>query len=164
MSQVWLPLAALAFVLAVLAHAVLSRVERLPGNMVLKFVAPAGLLGVGLLAFLLIRYGLDLPTLAGLLVYSLGCELYVFLFTMISSSVSVAILLRLESGGLTGREIDMLYREEEMVAGRVARLVANGFLLATPSGYAVSDRGHVLLHSFARLRRFFGHDQIGTEP
>ena len=160
----WLLLAGLAFVLAVLAHAVISRIERLPGNMVVRFVAPAGLVGLGLLAVLLIRYRLDLPTLAGLLLYSLGCELYVFLFTMISSSITVAILLRLESGGLTRREIDMLYMEEEMVAGRVARLVANGFLVATPSGYAVSDRGHVLLHSFARLRRFFGHDQIETQP
>ena len=160
----WLLLAGLAFVLAVLAHAVLSRIERLPGNMVVKFVAPGGLVGLGLLAVLLIGYGLNLPTLAGLLLYGLGCELYLFLFTMISSSISVAILLRLESGGLTRREMDMLYKEEEMVAGHVARLVANGFLLATPSGYAVSDRGHLLLHSFARLRRFFGHDPIETQP
>ena len=160
----WLLLAGLAFVLAVLAHAVLSRVERLPGNMVVRFVAPAGLLGVGLAAVLLIRYGLDLPTLAGLLLYSLGCELYVFLFTLISSSVTVAILLRLESGGLTRREIDMLYKEEDMVAGRVARLVANGLLVRTPSGYAVSDQGRILLHSFARLRRFFGQDQADAQP
>jgi hypothetical protein len=155
----WLLLAGFGLVLAVLAHAALSRIERLPGNMVTRFVAPAGLVGLGLLAVLLSRYGLDVPTLAGLLLYSLGCELYVFLFTMVSSSISVAILLRLESGGLTRREIDMLYTEEKMVAGRVARLVANGFLVATPSGYAVSDRGQVLLHSFSRLRRFFGHDR-----
>jgi hypothetical protein len=160
----WLLVAGLALVLAVLAHAMLSRIQRLPGNMVARFVAPAGVIGLGLLAVLLTRYGLDLPTLAGLLLYGLGCELYVFLFTMISSSVTVAILLRLQSAGLTRREIDLLYNEEEMVAGRVARLVANGFLVTTPSGYAVSDRGHVLLHNFARLRRFFGQERSETQP
>jgi hypothetical protein len=160
----WLLLAGLALVLAVLAHAVLSRIQRLPGNMVARFVAPAALVGLGLLAILLMRYGLDLPTLAALLLYGLGCEVYVFLFTMISSSVTVAILLRLESEGLTRREIDLLYNEEQMVAGRIARLVANGFLVATSSGYAVSDRGHVLLHNFTRLRRFFGQDQSETQP
>jgi hypothetical protein len=159
----WLLISLLALLCAVLAHAALTRAARMPGNMVVKFVVPAGAIGLALAATLVSQYGHNLPLLAGLLIYAFGCELYIFLFTLVSSSVTVSVLLRLGADRLTRSQIDALYDERQMVAGRITRLVRNGWLVETASGYVLTRRGLTVLHAFARLRRFFGHAAPGED-
>src|SRR5262245_17264170 len=96
------------FVAAVAGHALLAR-TRLPGNSVAKFLLAGGLLGLALAAHRLALDGLCLSSVAALAAYAFCCELYVFLFTMVGSSISVKLLLSLRRGELSGPEIDALY-------------------------------------------------------
>ena len=88
-------LAALYFVAAVALHAIWCRLStRL--SVVVKFVLVGGATGLVLIGHLIGIGGLSTGTLAGALVYALACELYIFLFTLILSSVSAIWLRRLE--------------------------------------------------------------------
>lgn len=159
----WLVLVALAFLVAVLGHAGLSRWKALPLNMVARFVVVGAPVGLGLL-FVQVWWGnLGIELIAGLLAYALICELYIFVFTMISSSVSVSLLLKLRQGRADRRQLDSVYSDAAMVGGRLAKLLANGLIAAAPDGYAVTPRGEALVASFDRFQRFFRHTRAHTE-
>src|SRR5215204_6271304 len=93
------------FLVAVLLHSLLVRM-RLPGSSVFKFLAVGGIAGLCLLGHLLL---LDAPThgmLAALAGYAFLCELYLFLFTMVMTSVSVRLMRLLLTQDHTHAEID----------------------------------------------------------
>jgi hypothetical protein len=159
----WLVLVGVAFVVAILGHAGLSRWTRLRLNMVGRFVVVGAPVGLGLLLILVWQGRLGIELLAGLLAYALICELYIFVFTMISSSVSVSLLLKLRQGRADRRQLDTEYSDAAMVDGRLTKLQANGLIAAVPDGYAVTPRGDGLVASFERLQRFFRHTRAQAE-
>jgi hypothetical protein len=153
----WAVAAAVALVLTVLGHAGLTRLPRVPGNMVIKFVVPGLASGSALWVWLVTSSTVLIESVASLVAFAGGCELYVFLFTMVSSSISSQLLLRLSSSAMPETRAAIFAREEAMVTQRVENLLANGFLAATPHGYVLTARGTRLLRVFERLRAFFGH-------
>jgi hypothetical protein len=163
---VWAVAALAAFVLAVAAHAALSRLPGLPLNMVSRFLAPGLPIALALLLTLPGRGQAPIEILAALLCYALACELYIFTYTMVSSSVTVSLLLRLRHGPAAWDRLDADYSDATMVDGRLAKLTANGLIARTADGgFVPTPRGEALVGSFDRLRRFFRHprpEQAGT--
>jgi hypothetical protein len=128
------------------------------GNVVAKFVGVGGILGLVLAGYELAVDGPGVEAWAALLVYVFACELYVFAFTMVSSSVSASLLLALRAGSLSEAEIDRRYSSAYMVESRLEKLRAGGFLGADAAGYALTPKAQRLIRGFGALRRFFGHD------
>ena len=159
----WIVLAAVAIAAAIGGHAMLSRVAGLALNMVTRFVVAGVPIGIALMLGLVWRGNSGLQVLAGLLFYALACEIYIFVFTMISSSVSVSLLLRLRGGPANWAQLDSAYNDAAMVDGRMAKLVANDLVTSTQSGYVVTSRGEALVTNFVRLRRFFRHPGSDVE-
>jgi hypothetical protein len=102
-------------------------------------------------------YGASVSTLAGVLSYALACELYVFMFTLILSSVSAIWLRRLYRGSIEVSALAEAYSPTWMVDTRLERLADNEFLARTGDGYRVTERGLKMLQTFRRLRHFFRH-------
>jgi hypothetical protein len=161
MNGMWALAGLVCFGLAVLAHVVSCRV-RLPLNVLFKFVVVAATIGAVLALVLLPVYGLSIEAFAALLLYALACELYVFVFTFVSSSVSASTLLRLRSGALTDEEIERLYSADYMVESRFTKLLSSGLLRTENGDYALTTRGERLLRVFEGLRSFFRHPTYAT--
>jgi len=141
---------------AVAAHCVLGRLAR-AGTGVGRFLMVATPLGLALFVHAASRDGLGPTTVAAVVVYAFACELYVFLFTLVASSVSASLLMALAAGALTAREIGTLCDEVGMVRMRLERLVNGGLLQVAPAGYAPTRAARVMLTGFRMLRRFFRH-------
>jgi hypothetical protein len=149
-------LAVLYFVVAVALHAIWCRVSaRL--SVVVKYVVAGGLVGLALAGHLLVLYGPTTPTLAGILSFALASELYVFMFTLILSSVSAIWLRRLHRGSIESEALAEAYSPAWMVDTRLERLADNAFLTRDGEGYRVTERGRKMMQSFRRLRGFFKH-------
>jgi ABC-type siderophore export system fused ATPase/permease subunit len=152
----WLAIAAGYFALALVVHSVLVRVFQRRGAF-FNFLIAGSLSGAVLVAQLATRR-FDDAAVATLLLYALGCELYIFLFSMVSTSVSVSILLTLGRHSITEQELDRVYSSRDMVARRLERLVTGGFLAQTRDGaYCITASGHRFIARFGFLRAFFGH-------
>jgi hypothetical protein len=145
---------------AVLGYVGFARVA-ISMNIVVRFVLVGGLLGIALAWWLTLNYGLFAPQLwAGLLIYALFCELYVFLFGLAVTSISANLLVRLLHGKMTDEDIDRLYGSRGMVAARLDRLVAARLLIATSEGLELASKGARTVRIFGRLRRFFRHPPL----
>ena len=149
-------LGVLYFAAAVGLHAIWCR---LPPRLstVVKFALVGGVVGLALIWHLLAWYGLTTGTLAGVLVYALACELYVFLVTLIISSVSAIWLRRLFRGSIETATLAEAYSPAWMVEMRLGRLVENGFAVREADGYRLTEKGRRLIASFGRLRAIFRH-------
>jgi hypothetical protein len=141
---------------AVLTHAAVSRLI-LPLNTVIRFLIGGTILGCVLALHLVSIYQFTSPTLAGLVAYALLCELYLFIFTLVMSSVSAGLLFVLERGPFREQEIERRYNGAAMVRARVERLCANDFLRTDANGYFLTRKGLRTLHVFALLRDLFRH-------
>ena len=153
----WALAAIAAFAIAVAAHAALGRLPGLPFNMVTRFLAPGLPIAVALFGGLAGSGRAPIEVSAALLCYALACELYIFLYTMVSSSVTVSLLLRLRHGPADWQQLDAGYSDANMVDGRLTKLMANGLIVSTAAGFLPTPRGEALVTSFDRLRRFFRH-------
>jgi hypothetical protein len=145
------------FLGAVAAHALSARVPR--GNPIVKFVAVGGLGGLGLAGHLVLWTGVSLTAFAGVLAYAFACELYLFLFTLVASSVSVRLLLLLREGDLSAAQIQALYEPSGMVARRIDRLLAADLVTKEGTAYRVTPRGRRLVRLFLTAKGFFRHPQ-----
>jgi hypothetical protein len=145
------------FLAAVGVHALACRLP-LPGNTVMKFLGVGGVLGLALVTHQLLAHGPTIESLATLALYAFACELYVFLFTLVHSSISAALLLALRSGPIPAAEVERRYGSADMVDSRIAKLIQNGFLRPdVAAGYALTPKGHKMLAVFKALGRFFRH-------
>jgi hypothetical protein len=161
----WALAAIVAFAIAVVVHAALGRLPNVKLNVVSRFLAPGVPVGLALLIVLLARATPPIELVAALLCYALACELYIFTYTMVSSSVTVSLLLRLRHGPADWHQLDADYSDATMVDGRLTKLVANGLIVSTPpEGYLPTARGEALVTSFDRLRRFFRHSGSAARP
>ena len=150
------------FVVALVLHAAWCRVAQRPSTVV-KFVAAGGLVGLVLLGHLLATEGPTHRTLAGLLVFALASELYIFSFTLIISSVSAIWLRRLYRGSIETDALAEAYSPSWMVETRLSRLVENGFLARDGDGYRLTEKGRGLIGTFGRLRAIFKHERRAHE-
>jgi len=149
-------LALAAFVATVLLHAIACRLP-VGLSVVLKLVLVGGLIGLVLTAYLVASYGLTVRTLAGVVTFALACELYVFCFTLILSSVSAIWLRRLYRGSIETEALAEAYSPAWMVDTRLERLADNGFLAREAGGYRLTEKGRGLMRTFGRLRALFNH-------
>lgn len=146
------------FVVTLGLHAIWCQVSARP-SVVVKYVAIGGVTGLALLAHLLAVEGLTYRTLAGLLVFGLASELYIFCFTLIISSVSAIWLRRLFRGSVETAALAEAYSPTWMVEMRLDRLVENGFLVRVGEGYQLTEKGRSLIGTFGRLRSIFKHER-----
>ena len=146
------------FILAVLLHGLVMRVP-MQIDSVRRFLMVGMLLGLALVVFALSQFGFTLAGFAAILLYALLCELYLFFFTLVISSVSVTMLIMLRKGPVTKRELTTVYDPEKMVQTRLDRLLQNGFLESEKGRLAVTVQGMKYHRTFAILRVFFGHGQ-----
>jgi len=141
---------------AIVLHAVWCRLPpALPS--VPKYVMVAALTGSILVVQLLLTYGLNSATLAGVLVYGLLIELYLFMATLIFSSVSAIWVRRLRRGSARLEAMRELYSPTWMVNSRMERLVSGDLIVKTDRGYRVTPKGLQMIQTFGRLRTFFRH-------
>lgn len=157
----WLLLAALCFALSLCLHALATRL-RPRSNRVVTYAVVGLVAGLVLALALVARYGLELQTWAALALYALGAELYVFIFTMIGSSITARILITLRHRDMTRAEIDAAFPTSGMVERRMQNLLHNGFIRADAAcGFTLAPRGRLLVNCFRPLRSFFRRAQPG---
>lgn len=130
---------------------------RLPfgGNAVGKFFVVGTVFGIPLLFQAVIRQ--TVADWSAVVSYAFVCELYVFLFTFVGSSVSARLILKLREGPLSDEAIASINDSAGMVDRRLQRLRAVGLLTPDGDGDRVSPRGRRLVRAFRVLQRFFGH-------
>ena len=150
-------LALAAFVLAVLLHGLAMRAP-LRLDSVRRFLLVGAPLGVALVAFSLAHFGPTVPALAAILIYALLCELYIFCFTLVLSSVSATMLIILRRGPVQASVLASVYDPQEMVKLRLERLLGTGFITRTSGRLSVTGKGKRLHRIFTGLRKFFGHE------
>ncbi len=126
-------------------------------NAIVRFAVIAAGVGSFLFAGLYVFYGFGIETVAAIFMYSFGCQLYVFLFTLVLSSVSVNIMLRLKRGTLTERQLNEIYDSATMAELRVNRLLKNNLVAYDSGRIAATTRGRRLASMFDRFRKLFGH-------
>jgi hypothetical protein len=147
---------ALAVVSSVAAHAVIR--HTVPKfNSVLAAMVVSIPCGLGL-AFLVgtKRSWFGPEWLGVMLLYGFAMELYVFLFTMVLSSVSVSLLLSrntrqdevASSRELSGRQ---------MFDNRLIALQQSGFIVSANDSYMLTPVGVRTVKLVGALRSFFGH-------
>lgn len=155
--MIWLAGTLLLFVAALLGHALLSRMQ-MPPNIVLRFLLAGSVVGVGLVWWLYDKYGIAAPQMwGGLLLYAFCCELYVFLFTLVISSISANLLINLFLRDMTDADIADLYDSRHMVAARLDRLVSVGLLDESSEGLKLTKKGVQTVRIANRMKRFFRH-------
>jgi len=155
----WLLLVVVCFVLSVGLHALASRL-RSGANRVFSYAVVAVAAGLLLLWLVFGRYGADVRAWAALFSYVLVAELYVFLFTMIGSSITARLLIILRARDLTLAEIQSIFTTSGMVGRRVDNLSRNGFISTDgPDSYSLTPRGRLIVNSFRPLRNFFRRAQ-----
>ncbi len=96
--------------------------------------------------------------LAVVILFSALSELFVFLFTFVSSSVSANILLRLlRTDGIATTEFDRVYSPRAMIERRVEQLQLTGLATLVDGHLRPTARGWILsavARAFRRLHRF----------
>src|SRR5262245_31456185 len=110
----WIVAPLLAFVLSVLLHGLAARVP-MQLDSVRRFLLVGTLVGGGLLAFSTLSFGYSIQTLALAALYAFLCELYIFCFTLVLSSVSVTMLILLRGGSIPVSTLATRYDPQGMV-------------------------------------------------
>jgi hypothetical protein len=150
-------LALATFVLAVLLHGLAMRVP-VGLDSVRRFLLIGMPLGVVLAAVSLACFGPTIPGAAAVLLYALMCELYIFLFTLVLSSVSATMLIMLRRGPVQATALASVYDPREMVNLRLDRLLKNGIVERASGRLSVTGKGELLHRIFRGLRKFFAHE------
>jgi hypothetical protein len=151
---VWLTSAVLALIAAVMGQFLAAKFQ-IGRGFVARFLLVGGMVGCVMVAWLTSMYGLSAEFWAGILLYAVACELYIFLGTLVDSSVSVSLLLALRRGSASLVELDRLSSGRAMVASRLEKLCQHGLLERAGVGYTVTRRARWLLLLFRALRFFF---------
>jgi hypothetical protein len=151
-----------ALLAAIVGHAGLRRAAPRLGS-VIGFLAMGSLIGAGLAVLLLLRWGWAVETWAVLACYAFACELYIFLFCSISSSISASLLYRLRLGAVCRADMEAHRTGHAMVQRRLSRMVSARLLEPSEGGYRPTASGLRLAQAFRRMRIFFRR-QAATMP
>src|SRR5262245_12114241 len=152
----WLVLSLAGFALAVVLHALLTRMG---GSLtiVLSFLFVSVPLAVVVAALALWMFAVSDESIAALLVYLALCETYIFLFTLAANGVSVSLMMRLRSRPTSADELMKSYSTRAMVERRIEHLKSGGFLIEEDGQIALLERGRALVCAFALALGFFKH-------
>jgi hypothetical protein len=115
-------------------------------------------IGGALVIFSMVTFGLAIHAFASILLYAFLCELYIFCFTLVISSVSVTMLMLLQQTPMEISTFTRTYDPREMVNLRVDRLIKYGFIERKGTQFVVGSKGMRLHRVFGILRRFFRHE------
>jgi len=144
------------FVAVVGLHAVAARL-RPAGNRVNQFLLVGG---IGGLVVILAGPAVPWPErLAGVAAYAFACELYLFLFTFVISSVTVALLLTRRSGPAAGISL----QPAEMVQRRLRTMAAAGLLRQDGERFALTAKARRVVRVYRIIRRLV-HDADPSVP
>ena len=155
----WLVETAAALLSALLLHVVACRLR--PASPVSMLLLVGAVVG-GLLLATLMLTATALEIFAGLVVFALGIESYLFLHGTASNSIGVGILLRLHDRHELGlADVSALYDTHGMVQRRLERLEDSGLIAAFGNGYRVTPKGQRLLDLFLWFRKVFRHPGQG---
>jgi hypothetical protein len=157
----WLAVTIGMYVIALLGAATLGRL-RPRGNFLTRFLLCGGVAWVVLAVVDLAAGGLSVETLASLLLFAFVWELSIFMFALVSTSVSVGLLIRLRSGPRSYAELRNKYSTDFMVETRLERLLRDGFLVPVESSYRLAPKSLIVLHVYGLLRGFFRHAPAPT--
>ena len=148
-----------AFGLAMFLHAGLCRLP-LKRNILTKFLlagVPAGILLIG---WERTAKEASLSVWAAVALYAFLCELYIFIFASIQTSVSLGLLMVLGGKRMTAREIDGRFSGAGMIRMRLDGLVREGFLTEISKGhYVLTAKGRKFARVFRFCQHFFGHSK-----
>jgi hypothetical protein len=152
------------FGIAIMAHALLARFD-CRGNRVFQFLLTGSLAGVVLIAHVISAEWSSAQSAAVLAIYAFACELYLFLFTLVGTSISVQLLVELKKRRLTGEQLLEINNPRRMVETRLARLIATGYLQENDCQYRLSATGKRLVWLYSLLQRcFFPGPQTDSDP
>jgi hypothetical protein len=159
----WLVLSLIGFALAVVLHAVFTRMG---GSLtiVLSFLTVSVPLAMAIAAVALWMFAISDESIAAVLVYLALCETYIFLFTLAANGVSVSLMMRLRSRLTTADELMKSYSTRAMVERRIDHLRTGGFLTETQGEIRLLERGKALVRAFALARDFFKHRRSLDTP
>ncbi len=146
----WLAYSALMFAIAVALHAVISRLGQ-RGNRVIQFLACGAC--AGLLLIVRLRGSPELGRLAAtasVASYAFLCELYIFVFTLVTSSVSASLLY--------GGSAVLLAPAGDMVAKRLERMVGAGLVSRDGGSLRLTGKGRGLVRALGAARGVFHGD------
>ena len=147
------------FGLAVILHAGLCR-SLFRQNILTKFICAGILPGLLLIAWEGAVDQASLSRWAAALLYAFLCELYIFIFASIQTSVSLSLLMVLDGKQMTTEDIDHRFSGARMVRMRLEGLVREGFLAEEAGGrYVVTNRGKKFARVFRFFQDFFGHSK-----
>jgi hypothetical protein len=152
----WLAYVLLAFFASVLGQMLLLRL-RLLGNSFYAFLITGIAIGLGLMPLLFNFYSANIA-LSGTLLYAFLCELFIFSFTFIYSSVSANLLMRLGHRPMGRAEIDSLYDDRDMTRQRIDGLIHSALVEEAEMTLRITAKGKVLARVFDNARRLFAHE------
>jgi membrane-bound ClpP family serine protease len=146
------------FLLALGGHALFARLHA-SGNRVPQFVLVGSTCGLALV-FHLSKLSETPATayLAAVVVYAFACELYIFLFSFVTSSVSVALLVAGTRQAGPDQAEPASLSPTEMVEQRLRMLGDSGLLDRRQECYHLNGRSRMIVAVYRALRRFFRHD------
>jgi predicted transcriptional regulator len=145
-----------AFVASVIVHLCATRLWPRQ-NHVFSFLISGFVVGL-ILLLILLKARSRLEALEAALIYAFACELYIFLFTFVGNSISVAILVWLrEDGRLPESRMEAAQDDGDFVGGRIKRMVESGILQKKDEQLSLTAKGRILLGAYKGLRSFFGH-------
>ena len=151
----WIAVPVASFLAAIVLHGIAMRLP-LRVDSVRRFLLVGMPLGIAIVVWAVMR-GPDAPGVAAVAFYAVLCEIYMFCFTLVIGSVSVATLMALCDGAVDEAELMRRSDGAAMVQVRLGRLRDVGLIAQNDGVYVLTPKGWRLHHAFSGLRRFFGH-------
>jgi len=155
----WILLPLVCFGLAVFLHGMAMRLP-LRFDVVRRFLLVGIPMSGAVVVFSIATLGLTIHAFAAIFLYAFLCELYMFCFTLVISSVSVTMLIMLRRGVVEALVLTSTYDPRGMVTLRLDRLIKHGFIERKGERLVVTSRGMRLHQAFGALQRFFGHEPL----
>lgn len=152
----WLTASVFAFLAAVLGQALILRCFGLRNRVVSFLLAGAPVGSLLIIAALVLQEPPD-RSLPGLLLYGFLCEIWLFAFTFVFSSISANLLMHLRREGMNRAEIDGLYDSRAMIQTRIDALCGIGTAAKRNGQLVPTEKGKRLASVFNAARAFFGH-------
>lgn len=153
----WYILTATAFIITITLHSALCRCY-VNINRIIKFIGIFIPICFCLAFAISEKYGLvSLPTFTGILAYLFLCELYVFLFTMILTSISANILFQLSNKRMNISDIMKMYDSSDMVINRISRLIDAGLLYQQDNNLILTTKAKNIQIVFRVAKKIFKH-------
>lgn len=142
------------FLLSIILHAITCWYVK-SANALIKFIILGCICGIYAMILLFQNWGFSTEFISGTLAFAFSCELYIFVFNFVGTSVSVSIVLKTLNKDIKISELQSDYSGKAMVTSRINRLQKNHLLTPTPQGLQISQKGGRLVSKFNKFHEFF---------